>query len=390
LVITLIIFGIIVVTSLSVALTTVRQIRTSMQASKTNIAYQNADEGIDRVMEVILKGGPKAVDSSNGNIFISTVTGSICSDGVIKNGTKYTVQLLGSCTDNSNNSHDYPIRCDESSSTITVIPTEGTCSNPTVANDISAIAQLKSTGNDNATGTQRILGANVQQKNPKIKLLLHFDTDPSASPLQIVDSSRVHHAISNNNNKVTIDISDKPSINPNYGVGVFPGSDSYIRTSDATDDWKFGNGDYTFDFWANINSTGGNTQSILTILNGSNNVSRIFYDRINSKLGVALGDPELSYNCQNAIDAGWHHIALIRDSNKIKFYVDGMSDSSSKCYLNSGTDVIDNTTANLTEIKIGADKPPLQFFNGKIDELRIYAGKFWTEDFPAGLPSKPY
>jgi hypothetical protein len=369
LVVTLIIFGIIVVTALSVALSTVRQIRTSMQSSKTNIAYQNADEGVDKVMTAILKG--KKTVNSDGNITINSVTGDECKTG-IADPNKKTVQ--------PSSVKNYEVELQK---------TDGiylACDDST--DDIFQISQLRAIGNDPGLGTQRIISANVQQKDEKIKLLLHFDTDSNASTLKIVDSSRVHHEIENTS--VTIGTESTAPIYPNYGIGDFSGSNKFLKIkNDEKNDWQFGDDDYTVDFWVYINNNngeGGNEQIIFDMSNNSSNVARIYYE--NKKLNVTLGTTK--YNCLNEIATdAWRHIALVRNDSKIKFYVDGKSGSSGECNLNDGMDITDNTNADLKDIRIGAGESPQKYFNGKIDELRVYDGVFWTSDFDE-LPSKPY
>jgi hypothetical protein len=377
LVISLIIFGIIVVTALSVALTTVRQMKTSIQSSKTNIAYQNADEGVDRVMTVILRGSKTTIAS--GTVPISTylggsaVTGATC----CSSGT-YTGKIVSGASCSPTNTDFFVELYDASGSPVLCDDT---------ISDISTIAKLKSFGNDTGTGTQRIVEANVEQKDAKIKLLLHMDASIGVGS-SASDSSRVHHAVSAPNNITIVSIgsgSTAPII-PNFSYATFNGTNQYLSTTDITNDWIFGTEDYTVDFWAYIDNTGDTSQTILQMTNGGNDVLKISFNTTTKIFSISNSAP-IACACTKSISdlTKWHHIAVVRDTQKMYFYVDGKSDSTGECNM---ADCSNNYSSDLSSIKIGAENATTNRFKGRIDEFRLFADKAWSTDFSADLNPK--
>lgn len=354
LVVTLILFGIIVITSLSVALSTLRQTKTSMQSSKTNIAYQNADEGIDKVMTALLKG-KKSYNVVSKKIQINGVLNSGCVGGKITNGSEYAVELF----DSSGN----PVDCGS-------------------AEDIKIISQLKSTGNDNSLGTQRIVEANVPQKDSNIKFLLHADTTSGGS--DFIDSSRVHHAVSSSGGAI-IGTSSIAPISPNYGYANFDGNNDYLFTNEAADanDWELGTNPFTVDFWVNFrDDTGSGTQTIFQLDNNNSNILRLDYAQGSHAIGIYLfGAACGSFAWSSGYTNNqWYHFAVVREktSGEIKLYIDGENKAISSCS--------NNASADLTRITVGSTFSGSQYFRGYIDEFRLFSDAYWTEEFKNDCP----
>lgn len=390
LVITLILFGIMIVAALSVALVSLRQTRTSIQASKTNIAYQNADEGIDRVLTAILKG-QKTYNSGNitvKSVMESVVGGKCCPDnGSSASGNKKNIISSLNCGSSNNiefiislyDSADAWINCDST-------------------DDISKIYELRSSGFDLGAGTQRIVGANVQQKIKEIKLLLHADTEDGGS--NFVDSSRVHHDVAAKGS-VSIGTSSTAPINPNFGYINFGGSGDYLSADGVLDDWAIGSGSespFTIDFWANFNNDSagvGVTRPFFQLINTlNNNYLAMSYEPGTSGHPINLIDPGGTCNYSDGTDWGgiyddkkWLHFAVIKQkNNKIKLYIEG-NDVSSKF---SGSCDFSSGTFNLSKILVGTLSGSSNYFYGYIDEFRFYDGEYWTTSFNGSLPTKPY
>lgn len=79
--------------------------------------------------------------------------------------------------------------------------------------------------------------------------------------------------------------------------------------------------------------------------------------------------PGMTYDGQNSIIPGrWTHVALVRENNKITFYIDGVKDPA--VLLPTDVPLNDPTVA----VRIGRHYAPanLRPFNGGIDEVRIY------------------
>jgi len=391
LVITLVIFGIIVVTSLSVTLVTLRNLKTSMQASKTNIAYQNADEGIDNVMTAILKGQKSY---SSGNITVESIT-KTCSPALMPCVSNATCCPAGNsldgkivsgidCTETAKREYEVEILDGADS------PVRIKCYDTT--KDISEIVQLKSSGNDNSVGTQRVVGANVEQKDLAIKLLLHMDSIVGTGT-EAVDNSRVHHSVTNFNNVEIGVVGALPFTDSNYGYASFEeSSNSYLKTSDVVGaDWSTvgANGitPFTVDFWFKIDSSGiDDPQTMFYMKNGASDRLKISYVKASQTIQlIALGTTTCSYS--ESINSDWHHLAVVRilTTNDIKLYLDGESQSPIGPCSVAGD-------MNPTDIFIGSDgvAGTSDQYKGFIDELRVFAGQYWTANFNTSLPTSPY
>jgi hypothetical protein len=135
-IVTFFVMLIILTTALSLALVTIKDMKASIGASKSNLAYQAADEGVEAVMYKILKEGNTKVNQV-------TPSSSNCkSDGLIwDKNNYYVVELL-----------------DDTEPTKTRI----SCNNSTA--DVSTIKYIKSIGisKDNAQKTERAVTVPVR------------------------------------------------------------------------------------------------------------------------------------------------------------------------------------------------------------------------------------
>ncbi len=93
LVVTMMILGIVLVTALSISVVSIQERKASMGSNKSNQAYQVADTGIEKVMDVIVKNRELSVADILGGFF-----GFSCDDTsghaiLTKTGEAYTVEL---------------------------------------------------------------------------------------------------------------------------------------------------------------------------------------------------------------------------------------------------------------------------------------------------------
>ena len=81
-----------------------------------------------------------------------------------------------------------------------------------------------------------------------------------------------------------------------------------------------------------------------------------------------VGTPEGLQGTTNLNDGNWHHVAMVvsRSSSNAKLYVDGNLEAS----VNSS--VIANNISNTSDLYIGVERGLSNFFNGKMDEIRIW------------------
>ena len=207
------------------------------------------------------------------------------------------------------------------------------------------------------------------------KLMLHMDgsdgsttfTDSSLSPKTVTryDNAQIDTAQSK------------------FGgaSGLFDGTGDYLTVPDS-DDWNFGTGDFTIDFWVrtitltlNQNIIGqrttADTENLwfirilpttgkLRFIGRYGNVDHAYIETV----------PGLSINT-------WYHIAVVRASGTCKIYIDGVNDDT----------VTSNDASNWpnvsTNLSIGiAHNSFFEGLSGWLDEVRISKGiARWTSNF---------
>jgi len=152
-------------------------------------------------------------------------------------------------------------------------------------------------------------------------------------------------------------------------AGYFGGDVSYLTVPDS-DDWDFGSGDFTVDFWIKPGTTNSNTYPV-GHWQGNGNANFQFRFADNNKIEAYAGEGPSSwdislFDSQSLTSNEWHHIAFIRNLDNWSLYVDGT--------------LVDSTTSNPTLtpksalLEIGGTDGGQYNFNGYIDELRISKG----------------
>jgi RHS repeat-associated protein len=219
------------------------------------------------------------------------------------------------------------------------------------------------------------------------KLLLHSDgPDGLAS---FTDSSTFDHSVLANG-----DIQIDTAVSKYGGASaLFDGEGDYLSSPDS-DDWFFGTGDFTIDFWVKFNGFNVNDNMLVSqyaaggtyfYFDYSHSQQRLYFQFYNG--GVAAGE----FNCGFAPTAGtWYYLTLVRDGANAKVFVDGASKA-----LSMTTDFGANDVGDCTgRLKIGAygnDGAETAFINGWIDDMRISKGiARWTENFTPPAPSVAY
>lgn len=194
------------------------------------------------------------------------------------------------------------------------------------------------------------------------------------------DSSNYANTIINNNS-VTLDTSRKKFGNSSFS---FSGSNNLYVTPSKI--FNFKDGDWTFDAWVwpkyqsndSFFFSGGTTGSLFVGLRIDNSTltfgigrAGIAWDNIYS-LGIRNGT-YLNRNSQ------WYHLAVVKSSNKVYFFVDGS--------LKSTQDNVQSYSIIGDECDIGC-QGPAYYFSGYIDELRISSVARWTSNFT--VPTTAY
>lgn len=162
--------------------------------------------------------------------------------------------------------------------------------------------------------------------------------------------------------------------------GLFDGLTSTFLSIPDSEDFNFGNGEFTIDFWIKFSNLL-NTQSIISQMgagggNGSFQITKSagqllrFYYSVN---GSTMLQVDSSYTFT---DTNWHHVAIVRDNDTLRFFVDGIAKG----------------TGGMTGVTIYNSSLPLNISNygdglgqpvyGWIDEIRISKGiARWTTTF---------
>ncbi|GEM_PF-4992714 len=182
-----------------------------------------------------------------------------------------------------------------------------------------------------------------------------------------------------------------PSSNP-YGKVAITATEKKIGVSSAlfsggsylslpdSDDWSFGAGDFTIDFWVRFNNTAG-----LQIISGqyeSSNNRWVIYKNASQKLGILatsggvdIADITMASAWSVSVNT-WYHLAFVRNGNTAKIFIDGVSQPLTQTVPFSA-----NINNFMSLLYIGDDGTDY-YVNGYLDEFRISKGiARWTADF---------
>jgi hypothetical protein len=213
------------------------------------------------------------------------------------------------------------------------------------------------------------------------KLLLHGDESP------LVDSSPRNQTLTMNGN-IARTAPETQAMFGGYCI-YFDGSDDYISIPDS-EDWNFGSGSFTVDFWFNFSSfpTSGNYKAFYNQRVGTGTSADEIGIYLYNNGGTYQWRLQVDYNAVNRVMlvqtapglvvGEWHHIAFVKDGNNYYVFQDGIKLGTT--YTNS------YTLPNIADVlHIGNNKytgGTGQKINGYMDELRISKGiARWTSNF---------
>jgi hypothetical protein len=224
---------------------------------------------------------------------------------------------------------------------------------------------------------QNVIGASGDDSY--VKLLMHFNGADGADAT--VDSSSEGATVSRVNTPVLDDAQKK------FGAtsGLFAAGDQW--TVPDSDNWNFGAGDFTIDFWVRFASVGTTNKGLIGQKNEGDSYTPIYiFLQDDNHLGIYTSTSGSSWSHQLTSTATfsadtWYHVAVVVASGTLKAYINGALDitqgSLGTLYNGAGTMKIGNM--------IHAN------FAGWIDEIRISKGVArWTADFSSALPSAEY
>lgn len=157
--------------------------------------------------------------------------------------------------------------------------------------------------------------------------------------------------------------------------------DSETLSVPDSDDWDFGSGDFTIDFWVYFDKTGDQWSSEANLVSqhlDADNYWKINYHSTFYWLFAYVrgGIQQIGMRGGTRPSAeAWHHVAVVRNGNKWNLYVDGTSVANA-----ASSDAMPSLNVQLY---IGGHNFIIhQNLKGWMDEIRISKGKArWTSDF---------
>ena len=167
--------------------------------------------------------------------------------------------------------------------------------------------------------------------------------------------------------------------------GEFKGSGDYLSLADS-DDWNFGTGDFTIDFWVRFNDVSVEQHFIAQYQDVDNLAIELYKSTLGSGNRLSFAWKYNGTYLVNATSAAltwstgvWYHLAIVRHNGSVNLYRDGIT------VLSAVLSGMGNISGDL-EIGRRWDG---YYVNGYLDELRISKGiARWTSNFTP--PSAPY
>ena len=146
----------------------------------------------------------------------------------------------------------------------------------------------------------------------------------------------------------------------------FDGTGDYLTLADS-DDWSFGDGDFTIDFWVYPTDNSTNYQGLITQVPSETGTGMwIEYNAGTLRLFVRNGSGDLFTEINGSmVKDNWHHVAVVRKEDTMYLFKDGYSQGSSSY---SGT--WPNFSAS---VYIGY-RNSYGHFTGYMDQIRIVKG----------------
>lgn len=230
-------------------------------------------------------------------------------------------------------------------------------------------------------------GGKTDPNFANVSLLLHMDGTNASTTFTDSSSHGFTMTVTGNTQLTTT--------SPKFGsaCGTFDGTGDYLNTATDASAFDFGSSDFTVEGWVKSSGTAGENFIESEIAQGSTGWWGIFLnwnDGSSSSGAISVWGDNGAIQRIIATGTGWnngawHHIALTRQGNSVKLFLDGTQIGST--YTASST-----WGAASTGLLIGiaesdhASRP----FNGQMDEIRVTKGVArYTANFTAPTEAFP-
>lgn len=178
----------------------------------------------------------------------------------------------------------------------------------------------------------------------------------------------------------------QPSGGALAGALLFDGTDDYAQIASATDDLYPSSNAFTISTWIYMDTFNGGNQHIMEAYNdtGTNFLYQFFVDSSGSlQFTIHSGGDTYHVTDTPMIPRQWYHVAVTFDgaANWVEIYINGMKQNLLPGYahLESGDY---SATPDIGPVRIG-HVDTLDYFPGKIDDLRFYSRALAAADIAA-------
>lgn len=340
LVATILILGMVLTVAVSLAFATVMGRRGAIGGSKSGVSYQKADEGVEKILYELTKGT---------YTLVSDLSDCNSSTGLIET-SEYKVELRDELDDK--------IDCD---SNVEIIDVKG----------------VKSVGVETELAQRAVeapvfLGRCGGGIDSSTKLLIHSDSQNGDTDFEDISDSS--HSITPQDD---VKHSDEESKFSTTSI-KFDGTEDYLSIADS-DDWNFGDGDFTVDLWVNFEQVN-IAETFLSQWVDDNNFIIFVYaggaDELRFRVrsgGVYTIEKHEEWNPEKDT---WYHIAVTRNGDDFNLYVNGIKLGST--YTSSES--VPNLGSDLEVGALNWSTGRIQYLDGFMDELRVSKGVDRTQD----------
>lgn len=167
----------------------------------------------------------------------------------------------------------------------------------------------------------------------------------------------------------------------NYSV-LFNGSNNYL-TVPSTTTLNFGTADFTVEAWINLTNT--TTSKVIVSGSAATSFGFRYGNGYNGASGLGIYKAATA-DCEGCnfsfFAATWYHVAVVRQSAVIKFFVNGVQQ------ITTGSGAASFSYPAETNVRIGTNDPANgEWFGGYISNVRVTKSAIYTSSFaPSTIP----